>query len=111
MIDILKENYGFIFEEKLLEEIAQASTLRTFEEGDILIDFGDYIKFMPLLISGAIKILREDFDEGEYLCHDDGLLFGRNQKRNPSRSRNQRRSRYDTRSQDGRMVGEIQKLA
>lgn len=69
MIDILKENYGFIFEEKLLEEIAQASTLRTFEEGDILIDFGDYIKFMPLLISGAIKILREDFDEGELLLY------------------------------------------
>ena len=69
MIDILKENYGFIFEEKLLEEIAQVATLRTFEEGDILIDFGDYIKFMPLLISGAIKILREDFDEGELLLY------------------------------------------
>ena len=50
MMDILRENYGFIFEEKLLEEIAQVSTLRTFEEGDILIDFGDYIKFMPLLV-------------------------------------------------------------
>ncbi len=69
MIDILKENYGFIFEEKLLEEIAQVATLRTFEEGDILIDFGDYIKFMPLLLSGAIKILREDFDEGELLLY------------------------------------------
>lgn len=69
MIDILKENYGFIFEEKLLEEIAQVATLRAFEEGDILIDFGDYIKFMPLLISGAIKILREDFDEGELLLY------------------------------------------
>lgn len=69
MIDILKENYGFIFEEKLLEEITQVATLRTFEEGDILIDFGDYIKFMPLLLSGAIKILREDFDEGELLLY------------------------------------------
>ncbi|WP_295336891.1 Crp/Fnr family transcriptional regulator [Flavobacterium sp.] len=69
MIDILKENYGFIFEEKLLEEIAQVATLRTFEDGDILIDFGDYIKFMPLLLSGAIKILREDFDEGELLLY------------------------------------------
>lgn len=69
MIDILKENYGFIFEEKLLEEIELVSTLRAFEEGDILIDFGDYIKYMPLLLSGAIKILREDFDEGELLLY------------------------------------------
>ncbi len=69
MIDILKENYGFIFEEKLLEEIAKVATFRAFEEGEILIDFGDYIKFMPLLLSGAIKILREDFDEGELLLY------------------------------------------
>ena len=69
MLSLLKENYGFIFEEKLLEEIAQVAQLRTFEEGDILIDFGDYIKTMPLLLSGAIKILREDFDEGELLLY------------------------------------------
>jgi CRP/FNR family transcriptional regulator len=67
MIDLLKETYGHLLEDKLVEEIAQVATLRNFEEGDILIDFGDYIKKMPLLISGAIKILREDFDEGELL--------------------------------------------
>ncbi|WP_396193908.1 Crp/Fnr family transcriptional regulator [Flavobacterium sp.] len=69
MLELLKESYGFVFEEALLEEIAQVSQLRAFEEGDVLIDFGDYIKFMPLLISGAIKILREDFDEGELLLY------------------------------------------
>lgn len=69
MIDIIKETYGYLFEEKLIEEIAQVATLKNFEEGDVLIDFGDYIKKMPLLIHGAIKILREDFDEGELLLY------------------------------------------
>lgn len=69
MIDLLKKTYGFIFEEKLIEEIAQVSSLHDFEEGEILIDFGDYIKKMPLLLHGAIKILREDFDEGELLLY------------------------------------------
>ncbi|MDI9258281.1 Crp/Fnr family transcriptional regulator [Flavobacterium sedimenticola] len=69
MLSLLKESYGYIFEEKLLDEIAQVAQLKTFEEGDILIDFGDYIKTMPLLLSGAIKILREDFDEGELLLY------------------------------------------
>ncbi len=69
MIALLKASYGSIFEEKLLEEIAQVAALRDFEEGDILIDFGDYIKKMPLLLNGAIKILREDFDEGELLLY------------------------------------------
>jgi len=69
MKELLKNTYGFIFEEALIEEIAEVSLLRDFNEGDVLIDFGDYIKKMPLLIEGAIKILREDFDEGELLLY------------------------------------------
>jgi len=69
MIDLIKANYSAIFEEKLMEEIAQVAKVYDFKEGDILIDFGDYIKNMPLLLNGAIKILREDFDEGELLLY------------------------------------------
>ena len=43
--------------------------LKEFKEGDVIIDLGDNIKKMPLLLSGAIKILREDFDEGELLLY------------------------------------------
>jgi CRP/FNR family transcriptional regulator len=67
--NILKNTYGYIFEEKLIEEIAAVAQLRDFKEGDVLIDFGDYIKNMPLLLHGAIKILREDFDGGELLLY------------------------------------------
>lgn len=69
MKELLQQTYGFVFEEKLIEEIVAVSLIRDFNEGDILIDFGDYIKKMPLLIEGAIKILREDFDEGELLLY------------------------------------------
>ena len=69
MKDLLKKTYGFIFEEQLIEEIAEVSLLRDFKEGDVLIDFGDSIRKMPLLIKGAIKISREDFDEGELLLY------------------------------------------
>ena len=69
MKNLLKQTYGFIFEEQLIEEIAEVSMLRDFKEGDVLIDFGDSIRKMPLLIKGAIKISREDFDEGELLLY------------------------------------------
>ena len=69
MKELLKNTYGYLFEDKLIEEIVETSLLRDFKEGDILIDFGDSIRKMPLLISGAIKILREDFDEGELLLY------------------------------------------
>ncbi len=69
MKDLLQKIYGTILEEALLNEIEQVAMLKEFKEGDVIIDFGDYIKKMPLLLSGAIKILREDFDEGELLLY------------------------------------------
>ncbi|MFY8187894.1 MAG: Crp/Fnr family transcriptional regulator [Flavobacterium sp.] len=69
MKDLLNQAYGFMFEEALLTEIEKVAVLKDFIEGDVLIDFGDFITSMPLLLSGAIKILREDFEEGELLLY------------------------------------------
>lgn len=69
MKELLHQTYGSLFEEALLNEIEQVALLKEFNEGDVIIDFGDKILKMPLLLSGAIKILREDFDEGELLLY------------------------------------------
>lgn len=69
MIEVLKENYGHLFEEALLQEINQVGTYKEVSEGDHLIDIGDYVKSMPLLVSGAIKILREDEEGDELLLY------------------------------------------
>ena len=69
MKELLIQTYGSIFEEALLNEIEQVALLKEFNDGDVIIDFGDKILKMPLLLSGAIKILREDFDEGELLLY------------------------------------------
>lgn len=69
MEELIKQAYGNIFEEALIKEIAEVSTLVEFEEGDRLIEIGEYIRRMPLLLTGAIKILREDRDEGDLLLY------------------------------------------
>lgn len=66
MVEMLKANYGHLFENDLIEEIARVGTLRSVPEGTILINLGQYVKAMPLLLNGAIKILRND-DEGDEL--------------------------------------------
>lgn len=66
MIQELKESYGHLFEQALLEEIGRVGTFKEVSEGFQLMDIGQYIKSMPLLVSGAIKILRDD-DEGDEL--------------------------------------------
>ncbi len=69
MEDLIHEAYGGIFEPALLDEISSVAKIVPFKEGDVLIDIGKYIKTMPLLISGAIKIMREDLDTGELLLY------------------------------------------
>ena len=69
MIQDLKLEYGKIFEEELINEIVQVGTFKEVPEGYKLMEIGDYIKGMPLLISGVIKILREDEDGDELLLY------------------------------------------
>ncbi|MCB4809362.1 Crp/Fnr family transcriptional regulator [Tamlana sp. 62-3] len=69
MIQELKDNYGHLFENDLLNEINQVGTFKEVPEGFKMISIGDYVKAMPLLISGAIKILREDNDGDELLLY------------------------------------------
>ena len=69
MVEELKRYYGYQFEDALLEEIQQIGTYKEIPEGFTIMDIGDYIKYMPLILSGAIKVIRED-DKG-----DDLLLY------------------------------------
>lgn len=69
MIQNLTEEYGNIFEPELINEIVQVGTFKEVPEGYKLIEIGDYLRGMPLLISGVIKILREDEDGDELLLY------------------------------------------
>lgn len=69
MLIDLKENFTPIFENALINEINEVGTFKEVKEGDKLIEIGDYVRSMPLLVSGAIKILREDDNGDELLLY------------------------------------------
>ncbi len=69
MVKDLEEAYHLTFEKELLKEIAEAGKLKTFKEGEKIIEIGDYVTAMPLLLNGAIKILREDKEGDELLLY------------------------------------------
>ena len=62
----LHEKYSYLFEDELLDEIEKVGIFKHVSEGEQLMDIGETIFYMPLLLSGAIKIMRED-NEGEDL--------------------------------------------
>ena len=55
-----------IFEKSLQEELQQEAQIRNFNEGDIIIEIDQYIKSIPIVISGTVKVIRED-EEGNEL--------------------------------------------
>jgi len=57
------DNLQHIFEPQLLQEIQQFGIIQHFKEGDLIMDYGKYIRMMPIVLSGTIKVYRLD-DEG-----------------------------------------------
>ena len=69
MIVELKKHFGNTFETELLEEIAQVGTLRSVPAEVELMDIGQTIKGVPLMLQGAIKVSREDSEGNELLLY------------------------------------------
>lgn len=69
MIEDIKRHYGLIFEHELLEDIAKFGHLKHVKAGEDLIRPGQYIKAMPLLLEGVIKVMREDENGFELLLY------------------------------------------
>lgn len=67
--DKLQITYPSVFEDDLLNEINQSGTLVQFKANDVMIDFNQQISGIPIILSGAVKIMREDFNEGELLLY------------------------------------------
>ncbi|MFH4967426.1 Crp/Fnr family transcriptional regulator [Gaetbulibacter sp. M240] len=65
-LELLQENYGHNLDDALIQEIAESGIIKTYEKDDIIIDINQTLKYIPLLLSGHVKVLRED-DEGNEL--------------------------------------------
>ena len=65
----LHEKYSYLFEDELLDEIEKVGIFKHVSEGEQLIDIGETIFYMPLLLSGAIKIMREDSDGEDLILY------------------------------------------
>ena len=62
----LTSKFLYIFEPELINELCSSSILKKFVEGQNIINIGDLLTHMPLVLSGSIKIMTEN-EEGEEL--------------------------------------------
>ncbi|WP_179333270.1 Crp/Fnr family transcriptional regulator [Winogradskyella costae] len=61
--------FNYLFDSEIIDNISNVALLKTFQKADIIIDLGQDLNFIPLLIKGNIKVLREDNDGDELLLY------------------------------------------
>ena len=66
---LLETHLGERFAPDLREAIVRQGTLQHIQTGDILLDVGMPIAAMPIVLTGALKVMREDGSEGELLLY------------------------------------------
>lgn len=64
ILAILKKHFPNIAEKPLQEEIAAVGQVMHFRAGEVIMDFGSYIKLVPLIVRGSIRVSREDERDG-----------------------------------------------
>jgi CRP/FNR family transcriptional regulator len=63
------DSLQLIFEPKLIQEIREFGDLQSFKEGDLIMDYGKYIRMMPIVLKGTVKVYRLDENNNEILLY------------------------------------------
>lgn len=53
----------------LKQEFADIGTLKTFKKGDTIVQDGTYIKSIPIILRGGLKVVQEDDEGREFLLY------------------------------------------
>ncbi len=67
--EILNKQYHQLAEIPLQEAILREGFLKTFKRGEVTQEIGSYVKFVPLISKGTLKVLREDDNGNEIFLY------------------------------------------
>lgn len=65
----LKNKLNAIFEKGLVDEILGIANVIEVKEGEVILDYGKNITFMPLVLSGTLRVMRKDEEDKEILLY------------------------------------------
>jgi CRP/FNR family transcriptional regulator len=69
ILKIIQAHFSNLEELELQEEIAIHGQLLQLKHGETLMDYGGFIKLVPLVVKGVIKIIREDENGNEIFLY------------------------------------------
>ncbi|WP_417444511.1 Crp/Fnr family transcriptional regulator [Joostella sp.] len=69
MKNLIEQKFGHLFSDIIIKELIEFGTLKKHNQHDIIMDIDQELHAVPLIISGTVKILREDESEKELLLY------------------------------------------
>lgn len=66
---VIQQKFGQLAEPALQATIAEVGQLHHFRAGEIIMDYGSYVRMVPLIVEGTIKVTREDEEGRELLLY------------------------------------------
>ena len=69
ILNLVRKNFPQIAEVKLQEEIANVGKVYHFRGGEVIMDYGSYVRLVPMVIKGSIKVSRESEDGNEIFLY------------------------------------------
>ena len=66
--EITQQLYA-VFEKELADEMLRDGELRTVNDGEIIMDYGKKIRFLPIILSGTLKVMKQDENGREILLY------------------------------------------
>ncbi|MDF2449739.1 MAG: Crp/Fnr family transcriptional regulator [Bacteroidota bacterium] len=58
-----------LFEKALIDEIASVGRLMHLKQDEVLMDYGRQVRYMPLILSGTVKVMKNDDNGNEILLY------------------------------------------
>ncbi|HET9825634.1 MAG TPA: Crp/Fnr family transcriptional regulator [Chitinophagaceae bacterium] len=65
----IRDRFKLTFEPALLEELEEKSQFVSIKEGQTIVDLGQTIRIIPIILTGSVKILRKDETGKEILLY------------------------------------------
>ncbi len=63
------DSFNSLFEPELVHEMLSCGQVMQFKEADVIMDYGKFIRMMPIIVSGTVKVLRMDENGKEILLY------------------------------------------
>jgi CRP/FNR family transcriptional regulator len=67
--ELINTKFPSLYDQELKDEIASVGKLERVKAGNVILEMGNYIKSIPLVVEGSIKVMREDSEGNEILLY------------------------------------------